>query len=336
MLIPRIQTGQYNRNLTEYVITVKDWVLSNTDTPDVVATTRILFQTQDLTAPEPASPFVAQDLSSSCYYVYTYQHFIKLVNAALADATGELKRQYQILVPSPATPSLTDYYMQYFVGPHLDYGTSSNRIVLHVDEGVIQKTRRPLEIYFNEALYNLFSGLPAIYASRTGNMNYKLQILDYWYIPRKISIINWNGLAEATITMLQVYEESCSTAMWNPVSSIVFATSLLPIIPSQTSATRQLGGGSLVSGGNNANVLSILSDFSIAVDANNEYRPSILYNPGAEYRLIDMNSVMNLNKIDIIVFWKDVFGIMHPLELLPGCSAHVKILFRKKEFNNIG
>ncbi len=49
-----------------------------------------------------------------------------------------------------------------------------------------------------------------------------------------------------------------------------------------------------------------------------------------------MNSVMNLNKIDTVVFWKDVFGIMHPLELLAGCSAHVKILFRKKEFNNIG
>ncbi len=142
VLIPRIQTGQYNRNLTEYSITLRDWVLSDTDTPDVVATTYMYFQTQDLTAPEPASPLVAQDLSSSYYYIYTYQHFIKLVNTASADATGELIRQYKILVPSPASPSLTDYYMQYFVGPHLDYDTSSNRIVLHVDEGTVEGTTR--------------------------------------------------------------------------------------------------------------------------------------------------------------------------------------------------
>ena len=68
---------------------------------------------------------------------------------------------------------------------------------------------------------------------------------------------------------------------------------------------------------------------------NNQYRPNILYNPGAEYRLLDMNSLMNLNRVDLMVFWKDVFGNMHPFELLPGCSAHVTLLFRKKEFNNI-
>ncbi len=142
-------------------------------------------------------------------------------------------------------------------------------------------------------------------------------------------------LTKTTKTMLQIPQEICSIAMWSPVASIVFATSLLPIVPTQTSATKTLGTNNLVSRGNNSNLFSIISDFSVAVDMNNQYRPNILYNPGAEYRLLDMNSLMNLNKVDLMVFWKDVFGNMHPFELLPGCSAHVKLLFRKKEFNNI-
>ncbi len=59
----------------------------------------------------------------------------------------------------------------------------------------------------------------------------------------------------------------------------------------------------------------------------------VIYNPNAEYRLIDMNSYMNLNRVDIIVYWKDKFGNIHPFELKPGNDARVKIMFRRKDFN---
>jgi len=57
------------------------------------------------------------------------------------------------------------------------------------------------------------------------------------------------------------------------------------------------------------------------------------YNPGAEYRLIDMNSTTNLSRLDIIVYWKDRFGGLHPFELQPGCAASIKLMFRRKEFD---
>ena len=66
------------------------------------------------------------------------------------------------------------------------------------------------------------------------------------------------------------------------------------------------------------------------MDGNNQYRPMVVYNPAAEYRLIDMHSSMNLNRIDIIVYWKDTFGNIHPFELHPGCATNVKLLFRRK------
>ena len=122
--------------------------------------------------------------------------------------------------------------------------------------------------------------------------------------------------------------------MWDPIASVVNVTNLLAIIPTQTSMARRLGSSNAVSGGYSSSLLRTLSDVSIPVDLNNQYGPSLLYNPSAEYRLIDMNSVMNLNKVDIVVFWKDVFGGIHPLKLQPGCSAHVKLMFRKKDFNN--
>ena len=59
----------------------------------------------------------------------------------------------------------------------------------------------------------------------------------------------------------------------------------------------------------------------------------VVYNPTTEYRLIDVRSSMSLNIIDIIVYWKDTFGNIHPFELRPGCSANAKLLFRRKDFS---
>ncbi|MFM7979972.1 MAG: hypothetical protein ACKPKO_11720 [Candidatus Fonsibacter sp.] len=69
------------------------------------------------------------------------------------------------------------------------------------------------------------------------------------------------------------------------------------------------------------------------MDDNNQYRPMIGYNPSTEYRLIDMRSAINLNRIDIIVNWKDTFRNIHPFELHPGVSANVKLIFRRKDLN---
>ena len=133
----------------------------------------------------------------------------------------------------------------------------------------------------------------------------------------------------------QAIQEISSIAMWNPIASIVFASTLLPILPTQTSTPKDIGQSSnnLMSGGNNSNLTFILSDFSIPVSSTNQYNAIIEYVPQSEYRLLDMNSMMNLKKIDVQVHWKDQFGNLHPLLLQPGCAAHVKFLFRRKDFD---
>ena len=82
--------------------------------------------------------------------------------------------------------------------------------------------------------------------------------------------------------------------------------------------------------GNNSNLLNAISDFSIAVDGNNQYRPMVVYNPAAEYRLIDMHSCMNLNRVDIVVYWKDTFGNIHPFKAPPRVLRERKAYVQKK------
>ena len=108
---------------------------------------------------------------------------------------------------------------------------------------------------------------------------------------------------------IQISQESSSVSIWNPVAGIVFTTSLLPIVATQTSIPKIYNSTSAsfkISG--EPNISSIVSDFEISISPGNEYRDGTTYIPPGEYRLIDMYSSYNLNKIDLIVYWKDIFG----------------------------
>jgi hypothetical protein len=63
-----------------------------------------------------------------------------------------------------------------------------------------------------------------------------------------------------------------------------------------------------------------------------------IYHTG-EYRWIDLTQGVNLNKLDLQAFWKDKFGNAYPIYLPVGCSANIKLLFRRRDYylgyNNI-
>lgn len=350
VFIPRIQTGQSDVNKTIYKVTVQDAVLqASGQMKYFTGTASIVYEPEDLTAPAPASPANGQDLSSNYYYVYNYQHFINLVNKAFASAFNQCRDAIYAYMGGPK-----DWWGGLFkaVVPYLVFDVDTNRVTLHADEKLFDMTEShlfgsvaegtsidPMKIFMNDRLYELFAGLPCRFTSSSGDLNYRLNVIDRYFnkVTQKVSY-TIAGQATPVIedrSVILLNQEMTSIALWNPVASIVFASSLLPIVPTQTSAPKDIGNknSSLVSGGNNSNLLPVLSDFSIAVDGSNQYRPMVEYNPGAEYRLIDMNSTANLNRIDIIVYWKDRSGGLHPFQLQPGCAASVKIMFRRKDFN---
>jgi hypothetical protein len=230
------------------------------------------------------------------------------------------------------------------VAPYLDFDPLTNRVVLHADQTFYDDTWAALsgvqtiKLYFNERLYDLLIGLPFEHVSETGEPNYRLRVLynNSNLVPKNVLVVTPpEDLASyKKVNFVHMSQEVSSIALWNPVASIIFASSLLPIQATQTSLPKDVGNNNNFTGsGNNSNLLSAITDFTIAVDGNNQYRPMVVYNPAAEYRLIDMHSAMNLNRIDLIVYWKDTFGNIHPFELHPGRSANVELLFRRKDFN---
>jgi hypothetical protein len=308
-----------------------------------------VYTPEDETAALPAAPTISQDLSSSYYYVYNYQHFVHLVNKAIQSAWSDLKAVFV----AAQLQGIYDTLVGNTIVPWIDFDPGTNRMFLNADDRLFNSdptvpSGSRLRLIFNDRLYELFASLPFRLIRNPVNVA-SLQSLGGracpWYSIRFIdrynnkSIVKIPDLTDSTktisINVLQANQEMTSIALWNPVASIVFSSSLLPIIPTQTTAPRNLGtqGNYLISGGNNSNLLPILSDFAIAVDANNQYRPMVEYNPGAEYRLIDMNSTVNLSRLDIIVYWKDRFGGLHPFELQPGCAASIKLMFRRKDFS---
>ena len=119
----------------------------------------------------------------------------------------------------------------------------------------------------------------------------------------------------------------------NPIASVVFTSTTLPIHPTLSSAPKIYNSvGSGLQGAGSTNLTNIPSDFEFPISSTNQYRPEINYVPQGEYRLIDMYTNRNLSKIDLNVYWRDRYGNLKPMRLLPGCSASVKILFRHKHF----
>ena len=147
------------------------------------------------------------------------------------------------------------------------------------------------------------------------------------------STLNTVLITSTNSRYISVPQELCTIGMWNPVASIAFTSTTLPVAQTLTGVPKQLTSSSDGMVGSGApNVINILSDFEIPVSAVNQYRPEISYTPQAEYRLIDMYENSDLRKIDISVFWKDRFGNLNPFRLQPGCAASLKLLFRHKHF----
>jgi hypothetical protein len=223
----------------------------------------------------------------------------------------------------------------------MEFDSTSNRFILNADlfynssVNTRGDQRNWVAIYFNTRLYELLSTFPAYFEGNAGDLNYRIDVKQNPGNTNVVPRFDANG-TDLRIPVIQIPQETSTFALFNPIASIVFSTSLIPIIPTNTSPPMIYGDNStnLISGGNNSNLTNIITDFEIPVSDLNQYRPSIEYVPSTEYRLIDMNKLINLNQVDIAVFWKTHYGNYIPFRLQPGCAAHLKILFRSKQFNH--
>jgi hypothetical protein len=143
---------------------------------------------------------------------------------------------------------------------------------------------------------------------------------------------NWNALKT-----VQLYGTGATMC---PISSLIFETSLMPIVPQMIGLPKiftnsSFSGTQAIRGGQNNNLSNEITDIVEPLNRGDEYFPNVLYLPQAEYRLIDLQGNGPISSIQISVKWKDIYGIYHDFFLQNGCGASMKILFRQKAFNNI-
>jgi hypothetical protein len=51
--------------------------------------------------------------------------------------------------------------------------------------------------------------------------------------------------------------------------------------------------------------------------------------------LVDLYGESPANQVDIQVYWKDQYGLIHPFYLASGCSGSLKLMFRRKDYNDV-
>lgn len=273
----------------------------------------------DFSASVPTQVASIQDVyASPYYYVKSFTTIVEMFNIALAQAFVQLQETagyYGIALPSANTP----FY---------EFDSDSSKFILNADvKGFDSNDFDHISIFCNTPLYTLMSGFQGDYygVNVEKGKNYKFKI------KKELRSLNLFTVNKTDYNVIQLYQEYSSASLFTPISSIVFTTSMIPILPTNsTQPTIFNGQGSLTNSGNNNNITSMVTDFQNQDNQGYGYSGSLSYIPSAEYRFISMNQgVEKLNNIDLIVYWKDTFSHLHPLYLMSGCSCNIKILFRK-------
>jgi hypothetical protein len=253
-------------------------------------------------------------LGNPYYYVYNINHFIKMINNALEFCC--------------VTRGIDVCFMVY------DETTTLCQMY------VPSTWQTFIQIHFNAQLQNLFDGFDWTFEN-----NFKLLFNQETNIPR----MNTYKDSERITTTTQQYgtktyyilRQTFSTLpVMNPVQSIVFVTSLLPV--NQTLSTPQVVYGDSqyypekTSNSSGNDVSPIITDFIVPCDAlGSQYKANILYQPNGEYRLFDLVANDNIKSVQLEIKWKDKYNNIRNLQLASGNSCNIKLMFRRKDYNNV-
>lgn len=339
-----------------------------------VASENVVWIPEDSIAPVPTTTPIDYT-NYPYYYCYSYQYFINLVNKALSDAYTAA------IAGRPGSTYIAPPFLKFEDGI-ISMVANETQFFNNYDGTV---NNNGLAIFFNTSLYNLFSSLTTIkYAEPllnpkniplpifpfaksvlndpTNALGLNYQILNY-FDQSSLNVVRiYKNLTSVPITSgasYTAYNCPCDNSplpTWNPIETIVFTTSLLPVVSEIVGAPVIYGQPyanpyvSVVepeiiidpvtfkvtlqypqSTPDNANILAVLTDFTKQLDSGTELKPSITYTPVSEFRLTDLYDEKPINQLEISVFWKDKFGLLHPFKLGAGGTATIKIMFRKKD-----
>lgn len=348
-----------SEDVTAYTITMAQ-VDPTTGLLTDVNSLNIVWNKQDVSAFPPNNPttngiYTSQDVTTGYYNCYSVEWWLNCVNYTMLQVwllfAGNTSANAPFMYVQPNT-NLISLYTPSGVGSNFTIqnvyanGINSTKPVWS-GIGATSSTSPAVNyaLFFNEPLFNLFSSFNSVYFGNlfaTNASSYflgpppaiataKPYLFNYYIQP--VSYLNSASLIKNYNLITTDYSP---VPMWNPVQSLVFTSSLLPVVTSYATQPIQYNNPTVLtntSAGNNSGITNMLSDIQVGLTSGTEYKPQVLYVPQNEYRFIDLNGVTNVTQASFSVFWKTKYGQTIAFKLGAQCGANIKILFRRKRFN---
>jgi hypothetical protein len=248
------------------------------------------------------------------YYAYNFQYVINLINESLIRCFQKLQSAEAPTLDTQDPPFMT--------------WEKDNTVRLYARADMYDTDTFPrVEIYFNRSLYSLLSSLPSIKVDKIGvsPTSQYFQLLVKSYYGARISNVVSFGIHD----LIYVDQEYSTIDQFTPVSSILLESSTIPVIPNQQSNPQIYIDGQPNQLSTTYNKFAnVITD----ITADNASKPTVLYIPSGEYRMISlMNNQQPLHQIDIQCKWMDKTGEIHDVMLSPNSSVSLKIMFRRKK-----
>jgi hypothetical protein len=307
----------------------------------------LIYQPNDLSTNPPKwnpaneQALSIEDLTSTYYWVYSYEIFINMVNNCFINSFWGLSGAYYTNagLNLPATGIIGSGR---YNPPSMSWNTDALTGIITGDNLTYSQNRnaQPVYLYFNSPFSTLFDSFPYIYPNvPTESALYSYCIFSTLAGAGLYVVSSYTSLGVITpaYTAIQITQDHQTASLMNPVQSIVFTSTLLPVVNENVGLPLILNGTSpnQIQVGSSANIFPVVTDFIVPFSATNGYVPDISYVPAGEYRLVDLYGESPANQIDIQVFWKDQYGLLHPFLVGSGCSGSLKVMFRRKDYNNV-
>lgn len=328
------------RNITPFIIGIhfggvtytQNIIANNFGTPNL--SQNMIFVTSDpSTEPVFQTSLVTDKISQSYHGIYSYEVFLNMINISLALAYAAFQ------AANPATPQAIANVAPFFIfNPvtqlislitHNSWASLPNQFFLD-PVGVAR-------VCFNFELGMYLQGFNIL----TSNDNVPL-------IPNNDTQIVVQNLGNngypvntypAVPTFLATTQDYNVITNWNSLRKLVITTNTLPIraeaIP--TDNVPLVGPNGVVNGfvtgditGSNSSSKPIISDFIPQLTTAGDSRSVAYYNPSAQYRLVDMEQDVAVQKIDLKIYWEDKDNNLYPLRIGKYNQASIKIGFFKK------
>jgi hypothetical protein len=260
----------------------------------------------------PSASYVQQPIGA----VFNFQKLLDDVNTAFASSYAA--------IPGPPAGS---------AAPQFIWNPQTQLIDLYVDANYLAAPPAlpTIQLWVSFGLWNYLTGFNAfqntMYAVNRKDVRIEGRPSTAITLPAFGSRDGFPASVAAVNTPLySIQQEAQQTQNWNDARSLLITSATLPIRPEFVPT-------SFTSSNNAVSTATqrIISDFLIPEDQNLlQSRNVFQYLPTAQYRMADLFGRSPFYTIDFTMLWTDYAGNSYPLQLNPGDSLSVKILFRRK------